>query len=705
MYELAVAVGEANRCASDRRISKSWSDMLDALAPSDDAASAGAANNAILKSGPLFIPSKKGLGWKSWRKRWFILNKTSLVFLKRDPSLQSGGEVNLILGGIVLNNSGSVVVRQDKKLLIISFPDLQDGRPFALKTESSEDLHEWITALEHALKQAPCPAPAIVGSFCPWKAKHSAKPRFVGSPNSLALQEADGGPSFLEKALCFLEEFGTKVEGVLRISADLEEVQRRFQEYEQGKTEFDPNEDAHVVGDCVKHILREHPSSLIPVCCCNELLKVYEIDQNEAQINAFRVAILKKLPEPNQCLFKRILKMMYAISCTPENRMSPSAIAACMAPLLLRPILAGECNLTDNGEYSDDNSALLFAAANAARTAQAIITLILEDYLNIFSAEKASDDPEKNNGNEDLTDAEILEKINIGNLDAESITDSGKYENYELSSSEELSRSSTFGGSDVYDNMDFNPNLNLVSGSYDLPSSESRSILVVCKHAQSDGSQLRELLDQHQRGNKMPLTLFSALNPSPNRKRSQSIGQILSTPEPIFPSPEPETCSEKSSDQLASSSVNSTMSSLWEKVCLQVKKLSSAGSLDSRGLKKLDVRQLEKKKNDLQQRLADEAKLNELLQASLARKQPLIQRLLVEKLQARLQTERGLRLMAEFGLNQRTQLSNLVSMKRAEPKEIAIAEGEVARLKQKAAELRHQLRQLVHQGVEQAVEG
>jgi hypothetical protein len=26
-----------------------------------------------------------GIGWKSWKKRWFILTRTSLVFFKSDP--------------------------------------------------------------------------------------------------------------------------------------------------------------------------------------------------------------------------------------------------------------------------------------------------------------------------------------------------------------------------------------------------------------------------------------------------------------------------------------------------------------------------------------------------------------------------------------------------------------------------------------------
>ena len=64
--------------------------------------------------------------------------------------------------------------------------------------------------------------------------------------------------------------------------------------------------------------------------------------------------------------------------------MNQSAVAACMAPLLLRPLLAGECELEDDFDVNSDNSAQLLAAANAANNAQAIITTLLEEYDNIF---------------------------------------------------------------------------------------------------------------------------------------------------------------------------------------------------------------------------------------------------------------------------------------------------------------------------------
>lgn len=62
--------------------------------------------------------------------------------------------------------------------------------------------------------------------------------------------------------------------------------------------------------------------------------------------------------------------MMHIVSLNnSENRMTPSAVAACMGPLLLRPLLAGECELDD--DFDDNND-------------QAIVATLLEEYDNIF---------------------------------------------------------------------------------------------------------------------------------------------------------------------------------------------------------------------------------------------------------------------------------------------------------------------------------
>ncbi|CAD6338067.1 unnamed protein product [Miscanthus lutarioriparius] len=88
----------------------------------------------VLKSGHLLL-SSKGIGWTSWKKRWFILTRSSLVFFRSDPNVPPprGAEPIVTLGGIDLNSSGSVVVKEDRKLLTVFFPDGRDGRTFTLK--------------------------------------------------------------------------------------------------------------------------------------------------------------------------------------------------------------------------------------------------------------------------------------------------------------------------------------------------------------------------------------------------------------------------------------------------------------------------------------------------------------------------------------------------------------------------------------------
>ncbi|XP_049379217.1 rho GTPase-activating protein 7-like isoform X3 [Solanum stenotomum] len=675
-------------------------------------------SNTVFKSGPLFI-SSKGLGWKSWKKRWFILTRTSLVFFKNDPSTlpQQGGEVNLTLGGIDLNNSGSVVVREDKKLLTVLFPDGRDGRAFTLKAETLEDLYEWKTVLEHALAQAPSAAlvmghngifrndtgDSIDGSCHQWRDKRPVKSLVVGRPILLALEDIDGGPSFLEKALRFLEKYGTKVEGILRQSADVEEVERRVNEYEQGKTEFVLEEDAHVIGDCVKHVLRELPSSPVPASCCTALLEAYKIDRKEARVNAMRSAIHETFPEPNRRLLQRILKMMHTISShASENRMTPSAVAACMAPLLLRPLLAGECELEDDFDVSGGNSAQLLAAANAANNAQAIIATLLEEYENIFDDDNlhrcsiSADSQIVNSGSEESSDDENLDMKDNGFHDAENEVDPNSDDDRERVLSGKLSESSGSAASDLYDYKDF--------GGGDDSDVESP------RDSRVQGVTLKPTVD----------TLLHAVSNVPfseqlercgnevddpcelaGRESQRSMGEILSSMDPAHGISRPDSSADKSSSKLTPSNLNVKKSTFWGRS--NARKTPSVESIDSSGEEELAIQRLEITKNDLRHRIAKEARGNAILQASLERrKQALHERRLaleqdVARLQEQLQAERDLRAALEVGLSMSSgQLSGtrgMDSKTRAELEEIALAEADVARLKQKVAELHHQLNQ------------
>ncbi|CAL5061235.1 unnamed protein product [Urochloa decumbens] len=672
---------------------------------------ASASGNTVFKSGPLFI-SSKGIGWKSWKKRWFILTRTSLVFFKSDPSTlpQRSGEVNLTLGGIDLNNSGSVVVREDKKLLTVLFPDGRDGRAFTLKAETSEDLFEWKTALEEALAQAPNATLVMghngifrndttdvyEGAIPNWREKRPTKSLVVGRPILLALEDIDGSPSFLEKALRFLEKHGIKVEGILRQAADVEEVDRRLQEYEQGRTEFSPEEDAHVVGDCVKHVLRELPSSPVPASCCTALLEAFRLEIKESRINSMRAAVSETFPEPNRRLLQRILRMMHTIaSHTTENRMTPSAVAACMAPLLLRPLLAGECEMEDDFDMNSDSAAQLIAAANAANSAQGIVTTLLEEYETIFNDEHlrcslSPDSQTGDSGSEESTDDETVDMKDNGFHDAENDVDQ-EIDDAERLLSGKLSETSActrgvykeVNGNDsdaepcVEDNaLESNIELN------DAP---------LCHLTENGSTRV-----QQSSNDKDPSNLVSS------HETPLSMGEILLSLDAGIPVPGPgsEYSKDRHSNKPNGTQQHVKRSNLWGRN--NARKGQQSELVDPSGEEELAIQRLEVTKNDLQIRIAKEARGNAILQASLERrKQALHERRValeqdVSRLQEQLQAERDLRAALEVGLSMSSQISSSRSMDsktKAELEEIALAEADVARLKQKVAELHLQLNQ------------
>ncbi|KAF8050376.1 hypothetical protein N665_1984s0006 [Sinapis alba] len=678
----------------------------------------GAASNTVYKSGPLFI-SSKGLGWTSWKKRWFILTRTSLVFFKNDPGTlpQKGGEVNITLGGIDLNNSGSVVVREDKKLLTVLFPDGRDGRAFTLKAETYEDLYEWKTSLEQALAHAPNAALIMGhnGIFRPetneaieGRDKRPLKSLVVGRPILLALEDIDGSPSFLEKALQFIENYGTKIEGILRQSADVEEVERRVQEYEQGKTEFTLDEDPHVIGDCIKHVLRELPSSPVSASCCTALLEAYRIESKEARISSLRSAMAETFPEPNRRLLQRILKMMHTISShSHENRMSPSAVAACMAPLLLRPLLAGECDLEDEFDSGEDNSAQLLAAANAANNAQAIITTLLEDYGSIFDEENiqrcsiSTESHIGNSGPDDSSDDDNNPKKEYHNAEneVEPVTDDD--DDNERALSGKMSESSGGTCSDLYEYKGF------VADDSDIESPREISGPIRNSNARTDHLVRNPFVNStdQQAGGQLrddPPTNYGENLRLANVSESYQSGKVLNelTHGNTLASPGLESSSEKSVNKGTPSNAHAKRSTFWGRG--SARKLSTDGSFDSSGEDELAVQRLETAKNELRQRIAKEAKGNAILQASLERrKQALHERRFsleqdVSRLQEQLQAERDLRAALEVGLSMSSghfSSHGVDSKTRAELEEIALAEADVARLKHKVAELHQQLNQ------------
>ncbi|GAB4861342.1 hypothetical protein Ancab_036503 [Ancistrocladus abbreviatus] len=620
---------------------------------------------------------------------------------------QKSGEVNLTLGGIDLNNSGSVEVKPDKKLLTVLFPDGRDGRAFTLKAETLEDLYEWKAALESALMQAPSAtlvmgqngifkndqADTVNGPSDQQKDRLPVKSMVIGRPILLALEDIDGSPSFLEKALRFIEDHGVRVEGILRQAADVDEVERRVREYEQGKTEFLPGEDAHVVADCVKHVLRELPSSPVPASCCKALLEAFRTDCN-SRVNAMRTAILETFPEPNRCLLQRILRMMQAVALhKADNRMSTSAVAACMAPLLLRPLLAGECEVENHPfDMAGDGAFQLLQAAAAANHAQAIIITLLDEYEHIFGAgaispELFSNSEESGSETEEATDDEEM-------YDDDDDDEYGT-EEHETDDRNECSLSGT--GSDGDDDSDsyddeHSERSSLVSRSPERDdhheavrrSSSSSSCSLTPRHDNMQGAEdvnkqadngAADRAEESRGSNRNIPAETSAVN------ESAAHGPLLY----------------ENSPSIFYGSGQSMRRPRWGHSSGQ-KKLSME-SIDFSLDEEEEIQKLEAAKDDLQNRISEEANANAILQASLEkRKKALHERRLalerdVARLQEQLQKERDLRASLEAGLgkSQGPVSGSIDERTKNELQEIVLAEEDLNGLKQRFEDLEVQL--------------
>ncbi|XP_062233845.1 rho GTPase-activating protein REN1-like isoform X1 [Phragmites australis] len=673
-------------------------------------------NCQVLKSGHLLL-SSKGIGWTSWKKRWFILTRASLVFFRSDPNIPPprGAEPIVTLGGIDLNNSGSVVVKEERKLLTVLFPDGRDGRTFTLKAETIEDLNDWRSALENALAQAPSVANTVgqnpifstdVAEPAEVPAEQSEDNSVVGRPAEFALVDPDGSPSFLEKALKFIEDYGIKVEGILRQSADVEEVKRRLQDYEKGKNEFSPEEDAHVIGDCIKYILREMPSSPVPAAYCTALVGAYRTDKTR-RLDEINRVIYEVFPEPNRQLLQRILKMMQIVeSHKAVNRMSQSALAACMAPLLLRPLLLGECEIDNDFSMGGDGSFQLLQAAAAANHAQAIVIIMLEEYDRIFddSEEGSYSSDAYTESEDDDVDKEYSTDNDIHEEDGSYDSGEDDIEEEELDdNSEQSSGGSEYDNNirtDVTDEKVKNNNAGVAGNA------NNQAVQPPVKAARTENGASREGIDQ------ISSVLLDSFSTKVAQTEDTSQMEINSRSQPKQESCEPNeskdhmvrsnsrsSSSRAKSIEKASSSANKGKRTLWGRT--SARKDLSAEEIDCCSDDETLIDKLESNKTDLQSKITKEVKENGILKASLERrKEELHERRLalekeVENLRDQLQKERNSRASLESGLmnlrrGQVSLPSTIDSKTKADLEEVATAESDIMNLKQKASDLRGQ---------------
>ncbi|PKI40418.1 hypothetical protein CRG98_039195, partial [Punica granatum] len=351
-----------------------------------------------------------------------------------------------------------------------------------------------------------------------------------------------------------------------------------------------------------------------------------------------------------------ILVMMQTVaSHKAENRMSSSAVAACMAPLLLRPLLAGDCELENDFDVGGDGSMQLLQAAAAANHAQAIVVTLLEEYDKIFGegsmspelysetedsgseSEEATDDDESyededpddgSQYSEIYTDDEtenVSSRSNSRSYDDEGSTHTGKTDG-------DGSTSGSHHSSVAVDHFKENDELS--------PSAHQTSLL------QRDQSQKTNNLASHQ-GSR-------SLEEQKNNEPTETLGD---TPATSQVQNSAATSSMSKSTTIASGQIpSSRRPAVWGRT--PAKKNLSMESIDIFLDDEAEIQKLENAKEDLRNRITEEAKENAVLRANLEnqkiavheRRQVLEQE--VARLQEQLQKEKDLRRALEAGLKE-----------------------------------------------------
>ncbi|CAM6069133.1 unnamed protein product [Sphagnum tenellum] len=157
-----------------------------------------------------------GGGSSSHALHWFSSKMIQLDILElmaggygvQNAVPQKGSEMNLTLGGIDLNNSGRLRLRKmwmsgrklwREHLRQLLMPALVVGHDTAFRHESHDSFE---------------------GSAELGRGRRPVKSLVVGRPISLALEDIDGSPSFLEMALHFIEQYAIHFCGVGRETSE-----------------------------------------------------------------------------------------------------------------------------------------------------------------------------------------------------------------------------------------------------------------------------------------------------------------------------------------------------------------------------------------------------------------------------------------------------------------------------------------------------
>jgi len=143
-------------------------------------------------------------------------------------------------------------------------------------------------------------------------------------------------PVFFEKAITYLEEKGTDVQGIFRIPGSLYQVQNLKKQTDEGLVDFSKCTDVNVVAGLVKLYIRELPESLLTFDLYERWVVAQSLENRYDRLLAIK-SLIDLLPTPNRVLLERLLGLLKKISNKSDiTKMTDTNLAIVFGPTILR---------------------------------------------------------------------------------------------------------------------------------------------------------------------------------------------------------------------------------------------------------------------------------------------------------------------------------------------------------------------------------
>jgi len=171
-----------------------------------------------------------------------------------------------------------------------------------------------------------------VANYAKWPQKGDGKACF-GVPMD-HVKKLHGIPIVVEECIAYLENYGLREEGILRLAGSSDEVAAVKQTYNSGSSpDFGNINDPNTVAGALKMYFRDLPNNQKPLLMTTGIRSVTNLSEEEA------ASVLRHemttIPELNRDVLKRLFTFLYAVAENVDaNRMTPNNIAIVFGPTL-----------------------------------------------------------------------------------------------------------------------------------------------------------------------------------------------------------------------------------------------------------------------------------------------------------------------------------------------------------------------------------